>query len=107
MKDWKKLLEYPALLALCFFYKCPFRLIFDRECPGCGMTRALLSFLRLDVKAAFHYHCLFPLVILTGIYYVFRKPLRRRFHLGSRQEDTALLMMGLLFLGRWGIRTFV
>lgn len=71
------------------------------------MTRAMLSLLRLDVKAAFHYHCLFPLVILAGIYYVFRKPLRSRFHLNNRQEDAVLLILCLIFLGRWGIRTFL
>lgn len=56
-------------VALLIFYKCPFEYIIGISCPGCGMTRALLSCLKLDFKAAFYYHPLFPLVIVLMIVY--------------------------------------
>ena len=38
---------------------CLFKLIFKIPCPGCGMTRAALSVLRLDFLSALYYN---PLV---------------------------------------------
>lgn len=35
---------------------CPFWMVTGLPCPGCGMSRALLALLRLDVRAAFSYH---------------------------------------------------
>lgn len=56
------------LLVLLFSYRCPFRLLFGIPCPGCGMTRAFLCLLRLDIRGAFHYHPLFPLVLLLALW---------------------------------------
>ena len=33
------------------------------DCPGCGMTRAVLALARLDLAAAFGYNHLWPLII--------------------------------------------
>lgn len=33
------------------------------ECPGCGLTRAVLALARLDIAAAFGYNVLWPLVL--------------------------------------------
>lgn len=38
----------------CLIYR-----IFHIECLGCGMTRALISALKLDFRAAFHFHPMF------------------------------------------------
>ena len=43
---------------------CPIKFITGISCPGCGMTRALFSLLRLDVKSAVYYH---PLVIVMPV----------------------------------------
>lgn len=37
------------------------------SCPGCGMTRAYISLLRLDFKGAFYYHPLWPFVPVFGL----------------------------------------
>lgn len=57
----------PAFLSLVFLYglmqlfgiTCPIKYFFGVSCPGCGMTRACLSVLRLDFAKAFYYHPLF------------------------------------------------
>ena len=56
--------------SLLILYHCPFFYVLGIRCPGCGMTRALLSLLHLDFKAAFYYHPLFPAVLLTALYIV-------------------------------------
>ena len=35
---------------------CPIKYLLGISCPGCGMTRALLAALRLDLAAAFGYN---------------------------------------------------
>lgn len=60
-----------AYYAVTWFTGCPFRFFFGISCPGCGMTRAWLSVLRLDFSSAFACHPLFllaPLVIAAIIF---------------------------------------
>ena len=61
-----------ALLLLAAFgiYRCPLDLIFGIPCPMCGMTRALISLLRLDASSAFYYHPLWPLLIVSVVVYI-------------------------------------
>ena len=51
-----------VLLLHIFGIHCPIRYLTGISCPGCGMTRACLSLVRLDVTAALVYH---PLVFLV------------------------------------------
>jgi hypothetical protein len=45
-----------------FRYRCIFKMTTGIPCPTCGMTRAYLSLLRLDLQSAFYYHPLFWVV---------------------------------------------
>ncbi|MDO5518147.1 MAG: DUF2752 domain-containing protein [Clostridium sp.] len=72
----KELNEYFKLILcitlLYIFYNiigigCPIKFLTGVSCAGCGMTRAWICLLNLDVKGALYYH---PLVILPGIYLV-------------------------------------
>lgn len=47
---------------------CPIKLITGISCAGCGMSRAWLAFLRLDMAKAFEYHPLFwlpPIAVIV------------------------------------------
>ena len=64
------LLALAALAAVAVFYAlaqqgigipCPLRLITGWECPGCGNSRAALSLMRGDIRAALGFNLLFPL----------------------------------------------
>lgn len=46
---------------------CPIKYVTGISCAGCGMTRAYLSLLRLDINAAFTYHPLFWLVPVVAL----------------------------------------
>lgn len=55
---------------------CLFKSIIGIPCPGCGLTRATLAFLRFDLTAAFRYHPLFWLVIPFLLLVIYsKKPL--------------------------------
>lgn len=69
-------------LLLCwvvFRWPCVVRAVTGIPCPGCGLSRAWLAALRLDLAAAFFYHPLFWTVPLLGVYMLwdgelFQKP---------------------------------
>ncbi len=47
---------------------CPIKFVTGISCAGCGMSRAWLSLLKLDVRGAFFYHPLFfvpPLFVVV------------------------------------------
>ena len=49
---------------------CLFHTLTGLQCPGCGVSRMLLSLLQLDFAAAWHYHplllCLLPAGLFLG-----------------------------------------
>ena len=55
---WKHVLLLLILGALCL-YGCPFYRLSGLTCPGCGLTRAWLCFLRGEWAKALEYHLLF------------------------------------------------
>lgn len=44
---------------------CPSVLLFDRPCPGCGLTTSFTAFLQFDFATAFRAHALGPLMYLA------------------------------------------
>lgn len=52
------------LLYVLLDFGCPFRKLLGIFCPGCGMSRAYLSLLQLDIAKAFYYHPLFLMPII-------------------------------------------
>lgn len=43
---------------------CPSVLIFDRPCPGCGLTTSITALIHGDLAAAFHAHVMGPFLYL-------------------------------------------
>lgn len=52
---------------------CPIKYLTGVSCPGCGMTRACISSLRLDFSKAFEYHPLWFAVFPMSALLVFFK----------------------------------
>lgn len=69
-----------AILIIAAFYAvmqlagitCPIRYLTGISCAGCGMTRAWMSLLRLDISSAFAYHPLFWLPVPAGLVLLLR-----------------------------------
>lgn len=54
-------------------YKCVFKELIGIPCPGCGITRALLSLILLDFKSAFEYNPMIYCYIISVVIYVVLK----------------------------------
>lgn len=81
---------------------CPFALATGIACPGCGLTRAGVSFLRGDLSAAIEYH---PLVFVLAGWALGAAFLRLTGrHAGSRTIYLLLTATGILFVGVWVVR---
>ena len=51
-------------------FGCVFQRLFGIICPGCGMTRAVLSILRFDFMSAFEYHGMFWSLPICALYFL-------------------------------------
>lgn len=72
-------------------FGCPVRLLTGVACPGCGMTRAVLALLRLDIGLAIEMHPLVFLLPVAAAVYL----LRRRI---PKKAMTALCISALVLL---------
>ncbi len=78
---------------------CFFRYFFDLYCPGCGMTRAIISVFKLDFLSALYYN---PLVF--AIPYIASYIL---FNFKGKIHKYILIAIGTLFIINWLIRLAV
>ena len=79
---------------------CPIKYVTGISCAGCGMSRAMLSLLRLDVNAAFHYHPLFALPFVAAILFFLRDRIPRKV------LRAIFIVMVAVFIAVWLIRMF-
>ena len=77
---------------------CIFIYLFNVPCPGCGMTRAFLSLLKLDFKSAFIYN---PTIFLMPyiVYYIFGNP-------KAKWHKYILIFIGLVLITSWIFKLF-
>ena len=98
--------DFHAIVVIVVFYAviemagitCPILFLTGISCAGCGMSRAWLSLLKLDVAAAIAYHPLFWLPVPVGLVLLFRKRLPRTL------VRWTLIVAVILFLGVYAIR---
>ena len=84
---------------------CVFHEITGLDCPGCGVSRMLLSLARLDFEAAFEYNavllCLLPVLLgLLAVHVI------RYVRTGSRRMtrfENAVLWILIVILLLWGV----
>ena len=64
---------YAAILLIFWYFKIPclFKYFFGISCPGCGMSRAMLSAIRLDFTSAFSHHPMFWSLPILYVYFLF------------------------------------
>jgi len=82
---------------------CPSVLLFDRPCPGCGLTTSWTAFIHGQFGAAFHAHPLGPLLYLLftasafiALYGWFK---RLRFSTDSHEFNRIMIVTVVIFLG--------
>lgn len=75
--DWKEKCILLAFLAAAvglmwiFQLPCVWKTLLRIPCPGCGMTRAWVSALHLDLAGAFHLHPMFWSVPVVAFWWLF------------------------------------
>ncbi len=74
---------------------CPIKHLTGISCPGCGMTRAVLSALRLEISAAFEFHPLWILILPIVILLVFFNKKKTRLAFSVTLWSSALLFAGM------------
>lgn len=92
--------------AALLLYKCPLKLLTGLDCPGCGLSRALLCLLRLDFQGALHYHPLSVLIysellIAAFFQYILQKPIGKKTMLFGTGATAALMLVA------WVIKIFI
>ena len=84
---------------------CVFHLVTGLKCPGCGVTRMLISLLRLDLSAAFSYNavllCLLPLLLSLGLFSLIRYV--RTGNRSMTRAENALIYAAAAVLIIWGV----
>ncbi len=92
-------LFYLALLVV--LYKLGASCIFMRflhvPCPGCGMTRAMLSLLKLNIADAFHYHFMFWSMPVLYLYFLFDGNLFKN----KKLNKTVFVLIAVGFAINW------
>lgn len=95
-KEWIGIGFVLFLLIFILDYHCPFYSILGLPCPGCGMTRSLIHFLKGDFQASFRYH---PMLIPTGICFLF-------FLLKEKYRNSILVFWCILMIACYMYRLF-
>ena len=74
-----------GLLGLCVWMEVPclFRYVTGVICPGCGLSRAWLAALRLDLLSAFSYHPMFWSIPVLALFVLFDGRLLRKERLNN------------------------
>ncbi len=83
-------------------WPCVFTAVLGIPCPGCGMTRALLAALRLDLAAAFSLHPMFWSLPILYLYFLSDNGLFHR----KALDRTLLIGIAGGFLLHWICRVF-
>ncbi len=76
---------------------CPILLVTGIRCWGCGMTRALLSVLRLDFAKAFSYHMMFWSVPILYLGFLFDGKILKN----KIANLTMWIVLAVGYVGNW------
>ena len=103
----KKLREYLILIIILILFlfliltqniKCPFNELTGLHCSGCGITRLVVSILRLDFYQAFRYNPLIFIFLICGIIYVLYSLIRyKKIKQLDKRVTIAVLVIAVIF----------
>lgn len=96
-------------LARISFWHCPFLEWTGWACPGCGLTRSMISFFSRDLEACFYFHPLGPVLGIVAVILWACSFFLKDFSIDSlrarlpKKLEQRLLGPGLVLLLAWGI----
>lgn len=87
-----------AVVAFNYFgFTCIYMSQFNIPCPGCGMTRAFISAMKLDFAKALSYNFMFWSVPVLYLYFLFDGKLFKNKYL----NNFILIFIGIGFITNW------
>lgn len=91
-------LYFAVAYALFGYYgiTCVFREFLGVPCPGCGMTRALIALVNMDIAKALRYNCVIFFMPYIFIYIFF--------DLKSRVHNVLLMVIAIIAIVNWLIK---
>jgi hypothetical protein len=92
------------ILSLLGIYKCPLKYITGIPCPTCGITRSITSLLSKNIKESFHYHALWPLIIISYILYILNE--FNYLKLKKKTINKLIYIVSIIFIIYYLIRIF-
>ena len=101
------LIRFGIVLLIVLFYRCPVKLLFDVDCPGCGLTRAFLAALQFDFRAAFAYHPLFLPIGIVLAYLLLYELWHPLFRIPQKAEKVILVVTAAATLVVWVCKLIV
>ncbi len=79
---------------------CPFRICTGHACPGCGLSRSVVSLFKGDVAMSWRYHpLLIPFIVQIAVV-----SLMRRAGASMVWYNTLLIVNLVVILGVWAVR---
>lgn len=86
-----------------FRIPCPFRYVTGLDCPGCGVSRVILSYLKLDFKTAFYTNpvitVILPILFVDFIYHKYHYVVHNNRKPFNKLENISMyVMIGSLIL---------
>ncbi|MBR2827932.1 MAG: DUF2752 domain-containing protein [Bacilli bacterium] len=98
------ILIYLLFMNLIFHNVCPIKILFKIDCPGCGLTRAILSFLKGDIIKSLEYNYTYPFWIITIILFFVD---RYFYKLKIKPFPTLFIITSIITLLRYFINIFL
>lgn len=95
---------YFIIMNLIFHNVCPIKILFKIDCPGCGLTRAILSFLKGDIIKSFEYNYTYPFWIITIVLFMID---RYFYKLKVKPFPTLFIITSIITLLRYIIIIFL
>jgi len=78
---------------------CPFKIITGIDCPGCGITRAILSISQLKFAQAIEFNYLSFILLISMILYLFKNKLKIK-----RLNPKLLIVILTIMISVWLFR---
>ena len=91
--------SFVAIVAIMYVVKfgCVYQRLFGVTCLGCGMTRAVISAIKLDFVSAYSYHKMFWSLPICALYFFCDgKPFKSKFI-----NIAIIVIIGVGFLINW------
>ena len=76
---------------------CPIKFLTGISCAGCGMTRAWICLVHLDIKGAFYYHPLFILPIIYFFLYLYKDKMPHKIFVFAVASGIAIFLIIYIF----------